>query len=716
MPTIRLGLLLLFLFLINKASGQRQDTVYSDLNDALKNPEKVFYLSLDCDDYDDSLFYKNIRRFKNLEVFSISNCRGDNISNKISSLRNLQRLYITSATSEIDFAKLFNYLSTLTSLKTLSINDCGLKTCPKEIQKLKSLQTLIITDNDEFDTKLLIKYISKLPKLQKLALPINQITDLPENIGMLTQIEVLDLSNNWLTDLPDEIGEMKNLENLDISGNIIISPLSALDKLKSLNIRTLNMDKGLTDEEKVKLSKLFPNASITEITKDPVADVDSIAANIPVIDTASVAKDSVNEDVAPPNNDTIHYGTFNIQKDQFKILSPAYLYFAKIFNNSLYKNTFDSTLFDERYLDTGYVNVNKRLRNNGGLLALENVKNRQNQIWFTFFPGFINKYFDQNEYLRKWNNELNSFRGMVWVYTGQLTKSEFTKVYLKKWDGNRGFKFWKKGYLKKKQIYWNDVRIYYNETILNFTIELKSNNSYKQITAYPRLTDDKSAPDFWQKQYTKRYAHYLSMLNRRRTSFHKRLMKEKLIYDAARKKSIHDAWAGFQKFYLTEEEKKLSMNEWLQYYDNVIANEKKALLNADASAENMMLYIERENYVPTTFANIIKGDTSLQAINIYFKDEEQSLLPVSKILLLNQSDKTYCQYNGTVGLESMLMYLSTNKPLSIVIELRNGDIGVLTKEKYAREKLKGVTEYTFTVQRLNKKLGSVGQIVEMLNL
>lgn len=685
------------------------------MNEAVKYPEKVIFLSLDCDDYNDSLFYSNISKFKNLEVFSISNCSEEKYSQEISSLRNLQKYYISSG-NEIDFAKLFNYLSTLPSLKTISINACDLRTCPKEIQKIKSLQSLIITDNDDFDMEQLIKYISKLPKLKKLALPIDQITDLPENIGMLKQIGILDLSNNWLTDLPDGISGMKNLENLDISGNIIISPLNTLDKLKNLNIRTLNIDKGMTGEEKTKLAKLFPNAFITELTNDSLANKNTLASTMPVHDTTSTANVIEKTDVVAPNTDNSHYGTFNIEKNQFKILSPAYIYFAKIFNSNLFKNTFDSTLFDERYLDTNYVNVNKRTLNTNGQIAIENVKNRHKQIWFTFFPGFTKKYYEQNEYVKKWNNELNSFRGMIWVYSGSLSKKEFIKSYENRCDEKNKFKFWKKGFFKKKQIYWNDARIYYNEAISGFTIELKNNNSFNIITAYPRLPNDRNTPELWQRQYTKRYAHYLSMLNRRRSNFHKQLFKEKILYDVARRRTISDTWNGFQKLYLGDEEKKLSMYEWLQYYDNVIANEKKAISNADASVENMMLFMERENYVPASYANIIKGDTSLQAINIYFKDEEQNLLTVSKILLINQSDKFYCQYNGTIGLESMLMYLSTNKPLSIVIELRNGNMGVLTKEKYLKENLNGISEYTFTMQRISKKLGSVGQIVEMLNL
>ncbi len=710
MRFIKPGLFFLFLLLINQSKAQQQDTVYSDINDALKNPEKVFYLSLDCDENNDSLFYENISKFRNLEVLSISNSKNKFLSEKISALKNLQRLYITSCT-DIDFAKLFNQLAAVNDLKTLSINDCGMKSCPREIQKLKFLQSLIITDNDEFDTEQLVKQVSKLPKLQKLALPINQITDLPENISSLKQIEVLDLSNNWLTDLPDEIAQMKNLENLDISGNIIISPLSALGKLKSLNIRYLNMDKGLTTEDKSKLAKLFPNAQITENTNDSLTDTDNTPKDITPNDTAAIAKNTQLTGVTSPRADTVQYGTFNIQKDQFKILSPAYLYYASLFNNDLYRNTFDSLLFDQRYLDTNYISVVRR-QSNGVFpaLSMSLKKNKLKETWFTLFSGIDTRYINKNNY------ELNAFKGMVWVYTGHLSKRKFRKTFVKKWQGKGLAKYWRWGFLKKEPIFWNDIRISYDQGNKTFCIELKSNGGFKKIAGYLRLQDTKNSSEVWQRQYTKRYARYLALLNRRRNRFQKTLLKEKTIYDASRKRSIMSTWAAFQKLYFSYDEKKLSMSEWLKYYDNVIANEKKALANADASIDNLTLYMQRENYLNSTYARISVGDSSLHAVNTYFKDEEQNLLPVSAILLINQDDKTYCRYTGSLGLDPMLMYLSSNKALSIVIELRNGDIGILSKNKYAKDKLKGISEYTFTVERISKKLGSVGQIIDILNL
>jgi len=47
----------------------------------------------------------------------------------------------------------------------------------------------------------------------------NQLTELPKEIGNLTNLEYLDLSYNRLTTLPKELENLKNLAYLYLTGN-----------------------------------------------------------------------------------------------------------------------------------------------------------------------------------------------------------------------------------------------------------------------------------------------------------------------------------------------------------------------------------------------------------------------------------------------------------------------------------------------------------------
>ena len=47
----------------------------------------------------------------------------------------------------------------------------------------------------------------------------NNLTNLPKEIGNLTQLNTLYLTHNNLTELPTEIGNLNNLKFLDLSNN-----------------------------------------------------------------------------------------------------------------------------------------------------------------------------------------------------------------------------------------------------------------------------------------------------------------------------------------------------------------------------------------------------------------------------------------------------------------------------------------------------------------
>jgi leucine-rich repeat protein SHOC2 len=72
-----------------------------------------------------------------------------------------------------------------------------------------------------------------LSKLEVLHLGNNQITNLPDFIGNLSNLVELELSNNKLTSLPASIGNASNLTYLNLNGNDIndLSVLRGLEKM-----------------------------------------------------------------------------------------------------------------------------------------------------------------------------------------------------------------------------------------------------------------------------------------------------------------------------------------------------------------------------------------------------------------------------------------------------------------------------------------------------
>ncbi|MEI7510403.1 MAG: hypothetical protein WCJ62_13180, partial [Flavobacterium sp.] len=80
----------------------------------------------------------------------------------------------------------------------------------------------------------------------------------------------------------------------------------------------------------------------------------------------------------------------------------------------------------------------------------------------------------------------------------------------------------------KNPVCWTDTRVYYNQKEKMYTIELKNNKGFKQITAYPIKINSKKTLSDEQQQYTKLYARYMSILEKRRAKINKNIIKEKL--------------------------------------------------------------------------------------------------------------------------------------------------------------------------------------------
>lgn len=154
---------------------------FTDLKEALKDPEKVIKLELRRKHYKE--FPKEIFKLKNLQYLDISKNSIREIPAGIDSLKNLQILIVSK-----------NELETL----------------PKEIGGLKMLQYLNANQND--------------------------ISSLPPEIGSLVNLKNMDLWSNNVDKFPNEIRNLKKLEVLDL--RVILIPDAEQARLQELLPKT----------------------------------------------------------------------------------------------------------------------------------------------------------------------------------------------------------------------------------------------------------------------------------------------------------------------------------------------------------------------------------------------------------------------------------------------------------------------------------------------
>jgi hypothetical protein len=82
--------------------------------------------------------------------------------------------------------------------------------------------------------------IGQLSNLQELNLELSQLTTLPPEIGQLSNLQVLDLELNQLTTLPPEIGQLSNLQILNLYGNQLTTLPPEIGQLSKLNYLSLS--------------------------------------------------------------------------------------------------------------------------------------------------------------------------------------------------------------------------------------------------------------------------------------------------------------------------------------------------------------------------------------------------------------------------------------------------------------------------------------------
>ena len=190
---------------------------YSNLEEALKEPENVFRLNLSNQNFkmlSDSVWMK----FINLEYLSLKN----------------------NHLKAIPFG-----LGSLKKLTVLDLSGNDFKVLPQSFSNLKNLTELYLNDEKKIDFNKSLLTIAKLPNLRILQLKNDHLKVLPSELGRLKKLSVLDLSGNDFKVLPKSFSNLKNLTELFLNDEKKIdfnSSLLTVAKLPNLRILHLEND------------------------------------------------------------------------------------------------------------------------------------------------------------------------------------------------------------------------------------------------------------------------------------------------------------------------------------------------------------------------------------------------------------------------------------------------------------------------------------------
>lgn len=203
-------LIMLFVSLLSQLVMSQTITVdsaqinkeYSNLEEALKNPEKVYRLNLSNQKV--QVPKDAWSKFVNLEFLSFKNDHLEEIPQEISLLK---------------------------KLKVLDLSGNDFTTLPKSFSELYNLEELFLNDEKKFNLNANIDIISFLPRLKILHLENDSLLKLPKNIFKLNHLEKLFLNSNSFSEIPNELRSLNHLQYLDMKDNKIRPEILDKEKL-----------------------------------------------------------------------------------------------------------------------------------------------------------------------------------------------------------------------------------------------------------------------------------------------------------------------------------------------------------------------------------------------------------------------------------------------------------------------------------------------------
>lgn len=203
-------------------------TLFESLEDANKEPEKVYRLKLKPQDL--GKFPEDVLKMVNLQELTITGNKIEELPAQISNLKKLEYLKLGgNPIKEVPAS-----IGDLRYLKEFELNSAKLATSgyPASIAKLKKLEkfTCVSCGLTKFPVE-----ITQLPNLKDINLNSNAIPSIPAEIGNLANLEELGLMFNKATALPAEIGKLAKLKRLLLTSTPIEALPESIGDLAALN-------------------------------------------------------------------------------------------------------------------------------------------------------------------------------------------------------------------------------------------------------------------------------------------------------------------------------------------------------------------------------------------------------------------------------------------------------------------------------------------------
>ena len=587
----------------------------------------------------DKLFtiLSNNKKLKGLELFY-----NDGLEKVPKQLKNSTGLRTISiiGNKNLNYEDLFKKLSKLDSLQNISLIDNKLKETPAAFKAIKGLKRLHVSGNENLNYSRLIEDL-KESEIEELSIPLNSLSDIPENIKYLDKLKVLDIRKNYVAELPNGIGLLDSLLEFRSEDNIFLDVNEELSKLKGLNIKYLSFD-PIKEEALKEIKDIFPNATIDK-KESVLPDYEKGALNFGEIGF------SFDEEKIP----------------EFRHCDKAIKQFNGLFLKRNEYSLHDSLGFFERLSNTKY-SYNEKLLADGSFEGVRIMshnkafqkkdvnypvhKTKKGEIAFSLCP-------EGNLY-----PELKAFNGMLWVYVGDKSKKEFIKSYVNKKS-------------------WKDIYIEFDKSNETFFIVLKG-EFLEKIPAYPRYVNPQSSIKHAKLYYDKKFQMYERRLDLRSDRYNKDLERLIAKNKLRQRKRENKNWERL-KSYMCPFEKDLNKKGWLAYKNHFIEGNHKELDTASVSPY-LLKVSAKVKYISFREPKTLSGKNSLNPVSgkvrLHIEQGSGYELPTKCFVFYPQIQEIYW-FNGPLGGS---LELKTNMNF-VVVFMKDDLLSFVIKDEFLEE-------------------------------
>lgn len=292
----------------------------------------------------------------------------------------------------------------------------------------------------------------------------------------------------------------------------------------------------------------------------------------------------------------------------------------------------------------------------------------------------------------------------------------FSNVYFA-CSENIGVQDFRKKYAQGKT--YNDIRIYNNGTTVELDFkEIKNittmNASFGYIKDSKEFVEVKKISSYT-KQYNKRLRSREKMFNK---NIKKNGTKEYKTYEITDPEEIKQFAYKAVKSEMSEEEKRMTYEQWLSYYDQIVANELEVLFKSQATSENLMQSLRVSGMGIYNCDQIRRIDQPVEILASYKSNNQDKKIEAVSCFIIDKNKNSVFQYNGTYGYQPSNIVFSNSKNANntLVVVNSNGNIAIYTNENFKENEFKNKEKFEFKVNEINSSFTSIEDLRKIVGL